>query len=122
VPGKENADGRSLRRAGKENADGRSLRRAGKGIHHMSDIVDGAAARNSFSTGMKGRTGGGVVMNVANVIPLRRPHIERECDGEGWYCILGDHGWLCGDRRQALHEFGDLVRIDCTDSSHRGNS
>src|SRR5260370_37890877 len=45
------------------------------------------------------------------VIPLSRPRIERERGGEGTLVILGSHGWLCGDRRQALREFAGLVDI-----------
>jgi hypothetical protein len=45
-------------------------------------------------------------------VPLRRPRIEPERDGEGALVILGSHGWLCGDRRQALREFADLVSIE----------
>ena len=46
-----------------------------------------------------------------NLIPLCR--IERECDAEGWLVLLpGGHGWLVGDRRQALREFAGLVEIE----------
>jgi hypothetical protein len=38
-------------------------------------------------------------------IPLCRPRIEPERDGWGWLVLLpSGHGWLCGDRRQALRE------------------
>jgi hypothetical protein len=48
-----------------------------------------------------------------NLIPLCRPQIERERDAEGWLVLLpGGHGWLCGDRRQALREFAGLVEIE----------
>ena len=47
------------------------------------------------------------------VLPLPRPRIERERGGEGTFVILGNgHGWLCGDRRQALREFAGLVDIE----------
>jgi hypothetical protein len=46
------------------------------------------------------------------IIPLCRPRIEPERDAEGWLVIRGDHGWLCGDRRQAVCEFDDLERIE----------
>jgi hypothetical protein len=44
------------------------------------------------------------------VIPLGRPRIEHE--REGWFVIRGNHAWLHGDRRQALHEFDELERIE----------
>jgi hypothetical protein len=69
----------------------------------MHDLRDRASARNNFRS---------TADAITTVIPLRRPHIERECDGEGWYCILGDHGWLCGDRLQAISEFTELERIE----------
>jgi hypothetical protein len=52
-------------------------------------------------------------MRGAMIIALTasRPRIEPAAEG-GWYCLLGDHGWLCGDRRQALDEFNELVRIE----------
>jgi hypothetical protein len=50
------------------------------------------------------------------VIALPRPRIERERDGEGWLVLRGSHGWLCGDRRQALAEFDLLERIERTGS------
>ena len=47
------------------------------------------------------------------VIPLVRPRIERERDAQGWLVLLpGGHGWLVGDRRQALREFAGLVDIE----------
>jgi RIO-like serine/threonine protein kinase len=46
-----------------------------------------------------------------NVV-LHRPRIERERDGEAWLVILGSHGWLHGNREQALHEFAALERIE----------
>jgi hypothetical protein len=50
--------------------------------------------------------------NSALIIPLSRPRIERERGGEGTLVILGSHGWLCGDRRQALREFAGLVDVE----------
>jgi hypothetical protein len=50
------------------------------------------------------------------LIQLPRPRIERELDGQGWYVIRGDFGWLCGSRRHALREFNDLVKIERTGS------
>ena len=48
-----------------------------------------------------------------NLIPLSRPRIERERDAAGWLILLSSgHGWLCGDRRQALAEFTSLVGIE----------
>jgi len=41
-----------------------------------------------------------------------RPRIERELDGHGWLVLLHEHGWLVGDRRQALAEFDALERIE----------
>jgi hypothetical protein len=55
-----------------------------------------APAHNRFST----------------VIPLGRPRIKHERDAEGWFVIRGDHAWLHGDRRSALHEFDELERIE----------
>jgi hypothetical protein len=47
------------------------------------------------------------------IIPISRPRIERERDAEGWLVLLpGGHGWLIGDRRQALREFAGLVDIE----------
>jgi hypothetical protein len=46
------------------------------------------------------------------VIPLARPRIERAVDCDGFYVLRGDHGWVCGDRRQALAEFDELVDIE----------
>jgi hypothetical protein len=48
----------------------------------------------------------------ALIIPLSRPRIERERGGESTLVILGNHGWLCGDRRQALREFDELDHIE----------
>jgi hypothetical protein len=48
----------------------------------------------------------------ALIIPLSRPRIERAVDCDGFYALRGDHGWLCGDRRQALREFDELDRIE----------
>ena len=48
----------------------------------------------------------------ALIIPLSRPRIERAVDCDGFYVLRGDHGWLCGDRRQALREFDELDRIE----------
>jgi hypothetical protein len=73
----------------------RFTRRARKEKVRMSSVHECAALRNK-------------------VFPLPRPRIERSRDCEGWLCILGDHGWLCGSREHALHEFGDLVRIERT--------
>ena len=50
--------------------------------------------------------------NSALIILLSRPRIELERGGEGTLVILGSHGWLCGDRRQALRDFADLVSIE----------
>jgi hypothetical protein len=52
------------------------------------------------------------MMPVATVIRLVRPRIERSVDCPGWYVLLGDHAWLCGDRRHALEEFGKLENIE----------
>jgi hypothetical protein len=60
----------------------------------MVVIPDRASQRNNFQ-----------------ILPLSRPRIERERGGEGTLVILGSHGWLCGDRRQALREFAGLVDI-----------
>jgi hypothetical protein len=46
------------------------------------------------------------------IIPLSRPRIERAIDCDGFCVIRNDHGWLCGDRRQALREFDELEHIE----------
>jgi hypothetical protein len=48
-----------------------------------------------------------------NVLPftLSRPRIELAPEG-GWYVVRGEHGWLCGDRQQALREFASIERIE----------
>jgi hypothetical protein len=61
----------------------------------MSTLHDRASQRNNFQ-----------------IIPLSRPRIELERGGEGTLVILGSHGWLCGDRGQALREFDELVHIE----------
>jgi hypothetical protein len=50
--------------------------------------------------------------SLSNIIQLTRPRIEAACDCDGFYVIRSDHGWLCGDRRQALAEFAALERIE----------
>jgi hypothetical protein len=41
------------------------------------------------------------------------PRIEPERDGWGWLVLLpSGHGWVCGDRRQALREFDELEHIE----------
>ena len=51
--------------------------------------------------------------NNFHIIPLSRPRIERERDAAGWLILLpSGHGWLCGDRRQAIAEFSSLVEIE----------
>ena len=51
--------------------------------------------------------------NDFRIIQLARPCIERERDAAGWLILLpGGHGWLVGDRRQALREFAGLVEIE----------
>jgi hypothetical protein len=61
----------------------------------MRTLHDRASQRNNFQ-----------------VIPLSRPRIEAARDVAGWYILRGEHGWLCGDRRQALAEFAGLERIE----------
>jgi hypothetical protein len=46
------------------------------------------------------------------IVPLCRPRIERAVDCDGFYVLRDNHGWLCGDRRQALREFAGLVDIE----------
>jgi hypothetical protein len=39
--------------------------------------------------------------------PLRRVRsilVVRERDGDGWFVLACDHGWLRGDRRSALRD------------------
>jgi hypothetical protein len=50
--------------------------------------------------------------NSALIIPLSRPRIERAVDCDGFYVLRDDHGWLCGDRQQAIREFAKLVDIE----------
>jgi hypothetical protein len=51
--------------------------------------------------------------NSRIVIPLNRPRIEPERDGEGTLVLLSSgHAWLFGGRRQALREFAELERIE----------
>lgn len=50
--------------------------------------------------------------NNFKIIPLARPLIERAVDCDGFYVLRDDHGWLCGDRRQALTEFAGLERVE----------
>ena len=51
--------------------------------------------------------------NNIHIVPLLRPRIEREREAAGWLVLLpGGHGWLVGDRRQALREFAGLVEIE----------
>ena len=57
-------------------------------------IPDGASQRNNF-----------------RIIQLTRPRIEREVTPR-LLMLPNGHGWLCGDRRQALAEFSSLVEIE----------
>jgi hypothetical protein len=41
-----------------------------------------------------------------------RPRIEPARDCEGFYVLLNEYGWLCGDLRQAISEFAALERIE----------
>ena len=50
--------------------------------------------------------------SLSNIIRLTRPRVEAARDCNGFYVIRGDHGWLCGDRGQALTEFAALERIE----------
>jgi hypothetical protein len=50
--------------------------------------------------------------NNSQIIPLSRPRIERAVDCDGFNVLRDDHGWLVGDRRQALREFAGLVDIE----------
>jgi hypothetical protein len=61
----------------------------------MSTLHDRASQRNNFQ-----------------IIPLSRPRIEHAVDCDGFYVLRGNHGWLFGDRRQALREFAGLVDIE----------
>jgi len=57
--------------------------------------------RLGFWRGWRGR--------AMSIIPLERPLITPAREG-GWYVLLQNgHGWLCGDRRQALKEFAALI-------------
>ena len=61
----------------------------------MVVIPDRASQRNNF-----------------HIIPLSRPRIERELDGDGWLVLRREHAWLHGDRRQALGERDRLDRAE----------
>ena len=61
----------------------------------MVVIPDRASQRNNFQ-----------------IIPLSRPRIERERRLRRLLLLPDDHGWLCGDRRQALAEFAGLERVE----------
>jgi hypothetical protein len=50
--------------------------------------------------------------NNCSLVRFIRPRMERELDGDGWLCILGDHDWLHGPRQQALREFRRLSHIE----------
>jgi hypothetical protein len=50
---------------------------------------------------------------ATRVYTFRRPRIEAERDGQAWLVVAPNgRGWLHGDRRRALAEFDELVRID----------
>jgi hypothetical protein len=49
--------------------------------------------------------------NSVAALAALRPRLELAAEG-GWYCIRGNHGWLCGDRRQVLAAFDELERIE----------
>jgi hypothetical protein len=42
------------------------------------------------------------------VIKFPGPRVEPERDGAGWLVHRGNHGWLHGDRRQALRERDEI--------------
>jgi hypothetical protein len=46
---------------------------------------------------------------MSSLIQLPRPRVERERGGEGWIVIRGSHGWLFGDRKQAVAELDGLA-------------
>ena len=50
---------------------------------------------------------------MSSLIQLPRPRVERERGGEGWMVIRDSHGWLCGDRAQAIAELDELAAIEC---------
>ena len=50
---------------------------------------------------------------MSSLIQLPRPRVERERGGEGWMIIRDSHGWLCGDRSQAIAELDELAAIEC---------
>jgi hypothetical protein len=50
-------------------------------------------------------------MSTTTIVAFPGPRLTPAPEG-GWYCIIGDHGWLVGDRRTALDEFRELVRIE----------
>jgi hypothetical protein len=43
------------------------------------------------------------------VIKFPGPRVEPERDGAGWLVLRGEHGWLHGDRRQALRERDEVA-------------
>ena len=42
------------------------------------------------------------------VIRSPGPRVAPERDGAGWLVFRGNHGWLHGDRRQALRERDEI--------------
>jgi hypothetical protein len=49
---------------------------------------------------------------ISKIVRLTTPRIEPARDCDGWYVLRGDHGWLCGHRRQALSEFGETEHLE----------
>jgi hypothetical protein len=46
---------------------------------------------------------------MSTLIRLPRPRVERERGGDAWIVIRGSHGWLFGDRVQAIAELDELA-------------
>jgi hypothetical protein len=46
---------------------------------------------------------------MSGLVRFPRPRVERERGGEGWIVILGSHGWLFGDRKQAVAALDELA-------------
>lgn len=49
---------------------------------------------------------------MSSLIRFPRPRVERERGGEGWMVIRGSHGWLFGDRKQAIAELDVLAAAE----------
>jgi hypothetical protein len=49
---------------------------------------------------------------ACSVIKFPGPRLAPERDGAGWLVLRSEHGWLHGDRRQALRERDEINRAE----------